>query len=42
MNMGRHRDTVFAEPTDLFKDQLSDLEELVSSEKITVDNLKKA
>ena len=41
MNMGRHRDTVFAEPTNLFAGQLAGLEELVSSDKITVDNLKK-
>ena len=41
LNMGRHRDTVFAEPTDLFKGQLTDLEDLVTSDNITVDKLKK-
>lgn len=41
LNMSRHRDTVFAEPTDLFKGQLADLEDLVTSDNISVDKLKK-
>lgn len=42
LNMGRHRDTVFAEPTNLFESQLTDLETLVTSDNITVDKLKSA
>ena len=42
LNMGRHRDTVFAEPTDLYQKQLLDLDDLVKSDNITIDNLKKA
>lgn len=40
LNMGRHRDTVFAEPTNLFEGQLTDLETLVTSDNITIDKLK--
>jgi len=41
-SVNRIRNEVFSEPTDLYKDQLTNLEDLVTSENITIDKLKSA